>query len=483
MLNKLGLIIKDKVNEQGETVRKSRIIWDMRRSGINTVCNQGERILLPRLLDLAADVITQYRRDTDPWIAAIDIRDAFMNVPVAGDRFALASAIPGDENSEEHNIVIFDTLVFGAASSPTIWGRFAAWLARTIVSVSPEAGCQIYVDDPAFVLSGPLDEAVTQLTTILLWVTITGFPVKLAKASGGKTINWIGATLRLDDTSKEVEVTIPKEKIEKLMKLTETFLKRPVVGSRELRSYAGSLSFVAGLIPHLRPFLASIWAVLPFDRALTDDGARSSGRSGRLVHVRRIAPALGWIRALLGGEAAPLTRVLRAFTPEQEVTITTDACPFGIGGTLRVDGELKSAFSSDLPQGLLDKFQAKRGDAKHTTLWEAVAMLFACRAWLPQHKGVARVRCKSDSLSLLFMLTRGKAKSADLSKVAREFALDQAKDRYRLHLLRHIPGVTNIEADALSRVYAPVVPKLPDSLAGVPRIAVNIGEDFWTVAI
>ena len=77
-----------------------------------------------------------------------------------------------------------------------------------------------------------------------------------------------------------------------------------------------------------------------------------------MVHVRRIEPALKWIGALLSGEAAPLRRELKAFFPALEVTVTTDACPFGMGGTLRVGGELKEVFSIDTPQQVLHKFDA-----------------------------------------------------------------------------------------------------------------------------
>lgn len=68
--------------------------------------------------------------------------------------------------------------------------------------------------------------------------------------------------MEVDDQVGEVTVSIPTDKVEKLQKATSDFLKRPVVGRKQLRSYAGGLSSVAGLIPHLRPFLATIWAVL-----------------------------------------------------------------------------------------------------------------------------------------------------------------------------------------------------------------------------
>eukprot|EP00435_Cladocopium_sp_Y103_P017439 s3840_g4.t1 len=477
IINRLGVIVKEKIADNGEVVRKSRIIWDLRRSGANSVCSQTERIILPRLLDVAAHALEQMRLGRQCW----DIKDAFLNVPVTKDRFALVAAKPANDQGDME-LIIFNTLVFGAASAPTIWGRYAAFLGRTIAAIEPEVGCQIYVDDPIFTLTGDLEQATEQLATVLVWMAIIGYPVKLQKAAGGKEVAWIGAHISIDDEKAEVQVRIPQEKIQKLLQTTTKFLNKPVVGSRELRSYAGALSFIAGLIPHLRPFLASLWAVLPFNRSTTNDGAQPKGHSGRLVHVRRIRPALVWIKALLDGSEAPLVRTLEAFKPNLEVTITTDACPFGVGGTLRVSGKLVSAFASDLPKCLLEKFRASRGDAKHTTLWEAFALLYACRTWLPAFKGVACVRCKSDSRSLMYMLTRGKAKSADLSVIAREFAIDLAKGRYQLHLLRHIPGVTNVEADALSRVYAPIVPEMPAALQNTPKVAVNIPDNFWIVA-
>eukprot|EP00435_Cladocopium_sp_Y103_P053506 s1434_g17.t1 len=468
ILNRLGVLVKERI-DAGKVTKKTRIIWDLRRSGANLCCHQGERVLLPRLLDLAAGALANYRKGVQCWLAALDFKDAFMNVPVSSDRYALVSAKPKCDDQQDMELVIFDTLVFGAARSPTIWGRFAAWFGRSVTAVEPKVNCQTYIDDPAMVLAGEFDEAVQQLTNVLMWAAITGFPVKLSKATGGKEISWVGAKLKVNDQSRAVVVTIPEEKIAKLRDTAERFLSRPVVGAREMRSFAGSLSFIAGLVPHLRPFLSSLWSVLPSCRVTADDGASTRSTSGKLVHVRRVRPGLLWIRALLTGEAAPLRRQLEAFFPELEVTITTDACPFGIGGTLRVSGELKEVFHSDLPKEVLAKFNAAKGDSKYTTLWEALALLVACRLWLPQFKGRAKVHCRSDSLSLLLSLVKGRAKSSDLAVIAREFSIDMARDLYRLHILNHIPGVTNIEADALSRILAPVPPKLPPEGFAIPR--------------
>ena len=138
ILNKLGVLVKEKV-DAGKATRKARIIWDLKRSGANLTCHQGERVLLPRLLDLVAGILAGYRRDQECWVAAVDIRDAFMNIPVMKDRYALVAAKPSKRDSKTMELVIFDTLVFGAASSPTVWGRFASFLARAISAVEPKA--------------------------------------------------------------------------------------------------------------------------------------------------------------------------------------------------------------------------------------------------------------------------------------------------------------------------------------------------------
>lgn len=105
---------------------------------------QKERIVLPRLLDLAEQAVSAYKRDQeDVWLAAVDVRDAFMNVPAGKGKFMTVSAWKEKEDSPD-SILVFGTFVFGAGSSPTIWARFAAWLGRSASAVSPTTGLQIY---------------------------------------------------------------------------------------------------------------------------------------------------------------------------------------------------------------------------------------------------------------------------------------------------------------------------------------------------
>ena len=340
---------------------------------------------------------------------------------------------------------------------------------------------QIYVDDPAAVAYGPIEDAVTAVTNLLLWAAVAGYPLKLEKSEGGKSIKWIGATIQVDEQERTVDISIPADKRRKLLEACKTIASRPIVSAKALTSFTGGLSFVAGLIPHLRPFMDSFWAVLADSgrRASASDGV--SGPSGKLIHVRRVQSALQWIAALLRDKDVPLKRTFHTKQVNINAEITTDASPWGIGGVLHPDGKLTAAFSLPLERETLDKFRAAKGDPKHTTLWEGLALLVAFSLWLPRVGFGATIRVKSDSLSSLLMLSKGRAKSPELNVIAREVALDQALLVYRLTFLEHIPGVTNLEADFLSRVFAPTVPVKPRQLEGVPLAPFKIGAGFWKV--
>ena len=172
ILNKLGVVVKYS-GSGSEVKKKSRIIWDMRESGVNDKCDPAERIVLPRLMDVVSETLKKQKDNQLPTFAAIDIQDAFHNVPSGADKKYTAAKV-AMENGEEA-FIIYDVLVFGSKSSPTIWGRFAAYLGRILCSVLPEMGVQIYVDDPIFILPNDKEQAVHLLTLTLLILKVSAF--------------------------------------------------------------------------------------------------------------------------------------------------------------------------------------------------------------------------------------------------------------------------------------------------------------------
>ena len=90
-------------------------------------------------------------------------------------------------------------------------------------------------------------------------------------------------------------------------------------------------------------------------------------------------------------------------------------------------------------------------------------------------------RANSDKLGFLKALSRGSARSPALNLLAREFAYDQATRCYQVRGLVHIAGVSNVQADALSRVYSPERKTVPEELRDTPRVGLALDTNFWKV--
>jgi hypothetical protein len=117
-LNTLALISKQK--EDGTW--KYRIIWDLLRSGVNSRVHQGERIILPRVLDVAQDVldlIKLSRPGEEIYFFGTDVSDAFHQILLRQNEWRFTVA----EFAGKY--YVFTVLVIGSASAPTVWGSMA----------------------------------------------------------------------------------------------------------------------------------------------------------------------------------------------------------------------------------------------------------------------------------------------------------------------------------------------------------------------
>ena len=129
------------------------------------------------------------------------------------------------------------------------------------------------------------------------------------------------------------------------------------------------------------------------------------------------------------------------------------------------------------------------GDVYHSAsgvkgqqLWEALAVLVALRAWFEvwsEQRSIIHV--KSDSMTALTILVTHKASGQSVGLVARELALDIGRATYTPHLVTHIPGVTNILSDYLSRTCDPAHAHdpQPPGLSGAERTLVPTRAHAW----
>lgn len=240
-----------------------------------------------------------------------------------------------------------------------------------------------------------------------------------------------------------------------------------VAPRKSIRAYCGKLSFIGGMVPYIRPFLGMLWAAL----------ATKSRLPPALIHCRQLGVALDWLQALLPGRHGPLVRNFphEAWAPEGEY-IATDACPWGFVGIVFVNHKPAQWFAAPLTTSNLRRFQAKVGESKHNTTWEALAILVAIRLWLPGICVLARVW--SDSLSALRSMVKLCSRSPALNLIAREVALDAVLTLYSVGLAVHIPGVSNKLPDDLSRMWAPDPHSFPPSLRHPQGQGTPEGQDL-----
>ena len=461
VLTKVGLISKEK----SDGSFKHRLIWDLLRSEVNDTVHLDERIVLPRLQDAVDDARELLRQGAGEveWLV-LDVADAFHNVPVMECERRFACGKVGDR------YICFKSLCMGGKSAPNIWGRFAAAIGRVVASIMPSAEqrTEIYVDDPLLCARGSRARRTHLFTVALLAITVLGFPMSWGKGVLGTDVVWIGA--RLAVVPAGIQVAIPEDKLRDLQRLTAEFLGKSVVSRRAVKAFCGKLSFVAGMVPTLRPFVRMVWAALLSPSRLPQS----------IVHVRRFNVALDWLKALFDGIYGPLIRIftLQEVWADVGDYIATDASPWGFAGVLFKNFVPVAWYATPLPESLLRHFQAKSGDSSFNTLWEALAILVAIRLWLPGTRVLARVR--SDSLAALRSIVKMQSPSPSLNLIAREIALDATLGLYHLGVAVHIPGIANRLPDDLSRLWAPEPHQIPPELVDVPQHQVPVlGGTFW----
>ena len=194
------------------------------------------------------------------------------------------------------------------------------------------------MDDPLLTFKGSDSTRLRLFAVAFLWFEAAGYPVAWHKISHGDSVDWIGGRLERRDTG--VVVSIPESKALSLASRSDEMLFEATITLRELRSYAGAVSFVAGIIPHLRPFLGACWAAIAASKKGPRNDLQSLERYApmakkrRLPHsmvfVRQIHHALSWIKAFFEGTEGSIVRLFEFHPLQSPFSIATDASPWGM---------------------------------------------------------------------------------------------------------------------------------------------------------
>jgi hypothetical protein len=213
----LGDVVKS--NPDGPP--KHRLIQDLRRNGVNACVHIPERQVLPRFVDHALDLARASSSEGSSTLI-LDFKHTFMTVPAAAgeQRFnccLLETSIsrqrdaiaPGEPT--RGSLIVWQVLGFGGRSYPLLYARVASWLARATqamlhtdswsrrASWGP-AAVQVYVDDPAIVVSGSSAQQSTSIDLAILWWLVLGIPLSWRKGAVHAATEqhvWIGVEFRL----------------------------------------------------------------------------------------------------------------------------------------------------------------------------------------------------------------------------------------------------------------------------------------------
>jgi hypothetical protein len=160
--------------------------------------------------------------------------------------------------------------------------------------------------------------------------------------------------------------------------------------------------------------------------------------------------------------------------------ISVDASLWGIGGILYHNNQPISYFADNIAQHDLNRISATTGDPAFNALWEALAIPVALRSWRSSSTAAVIFQVRSDSLSALSSIFEGFSRSPRQNNIVSEIFLDEAELYNSLAITVHVPGVTKIQPDALSRLSAPSPSSIPQALHSVPRLQPLLRDKgFW----
>ena len=374
--------------------------------------------------------------------------------------------------------MVWNRVAQGSKNGPQAWGRMSALISRLAQALFAASELQLhtYTDDPIATMCGAQDEINLHTTILVLTWRVLGFKLAFRKGQLNHAVTWVGYDIFTNVARQLIEVTIKKEFLEELLATTEKLLKHNQVGKRELRSYTGRANHVANMVWVLKPFLEELWAAV--------EATASSNAARGCVWRKQIQNALTWIRSFLLMQRGPLRREwhLSSFVDKViSVMMAFDASPWGIGAVLLINGIPTQYFSSRLSRHDEIRYQYRIGDSSGQQTWEALAILAALRAWRKYWINVkVTLSVQGDNVAALTMAMKLKAQPGAMKAIAREMALEFSHSCIMPHIVQHVPGLTNVLADKLSRKFEPnALFSLPEALKLAEEIQLPIRDEAY----
>lgn len=350
-------------------------------------------------------------------MAKFDLKSAYRQVPVHPDDRWLLGMVLGEE------LYVDTTLPFGLRSAPVLFSALADGLAFIIRNKGVQ-GLDHYLDDFSLVCPPQSPTCQISLDTSLQVCEEVGFCVAPQKTEGPATqINLLG--IEIDSTN--MELRLPRQKLEKLQEIVKQWRCRKMCKKRDLQVLAGHLNHACKVIRPGRRFLRGIFGLLS-----------QFGRKDHPIRLNREfrADMEWWHEFASRWNGVSLLREVALQHPSIE--LWSDASGAWGCGALWMDKWFQVEWRE------WPGFQDATISSK-----ELLPLVIAAAIWGPEWRSSV-VLCHCDNQAVVSVVRGGYCKDPPMAHMLRCLFFIEAYFDLTLSAA-HIPGVENRAADGISR--------------------------------
>lgn len=414
--------------------RIHHLSWPRRSSSLRSV-NAGIAIdkYSYATIDDAYAMVTRLGRGC--LLSKFDVKAAFRLIPVSREDLHLL----GFKFDQKYYVDLF--LPFGLKSSPPLWEDFARLIKFLIQARLSIKEIIQFVDD--FLFGTPPSPskhrvAAARMEAIASLLRVLGVPEALEKrCDGDTTAVFVGVEI---DTILFV-ARLPADKLGELRALLQSWSGKTAATVQELRVLTGKLHWASKVVRAGRTFVRRILDLL---RAAVRSQVASISISAETQLDLR------WWRTFL--DTWNGVSIIRDPSWPAEATIYVDASGVGVGAWFA-----PAWFSAPPPEPLLSLANSAESTSAdfstatiRSTLYELFAAATALATWADRLRGT-NVTVFSDNEGAVSLSAKGSSRSADLMHIYRAMLFTAAQHDFSFRLV-HLPGVTNVLADHLSRL-------------------------------
>lgn len=285
----------------------------------------------------------------------------------------------------------------------------------------------------------------------------------LNKTEGPTTcLEYLGIIL----DSEAMEARLPGDKLSRIKEFLTSFYSRKSCTKRELLQLLGHLNFASRVIPPGRSFVSHL---IRLSTTVKELHYHITINAACREDIRM------WLTFLNGWNGINLFYNVSQITSE-ELNLYTDAsATIGYGGYFR-GLWFSSSWSDELIPSL--KTLMKEEDCVSIAFYELYPIVVASILWGEMWKK-QRIIFLCDNSATVAILNKGRSKSPHIMPLMRRLTLIAAKNNFIFSSI-HVPGRTNLIADALSRLqiskFRNLAPQAQDQPCSVPHPK----EVFWS---